>query len=82
MISRRYALEWQAQSHHNCALRDWLVITGPEAGQVWHDERVDQGGLWPYESADGRRVMFTEWYLDWLDEALGRFGVDRTIQLY
>jgi hypothetical protein len=28
--------------HHACALRDWLVITGPEAGQVWHDERVDK----------------------------------------
>jgi hypothetical protein len=68
--------------HHGCALRDWLVITGPEAGQVWHDERVDQGGLRPYEIADGKRLTFTEWYLDWLDDALRRFGLHQTIRLY
>jgi hypothetical protein len=68
--------------HHGCALRDWLVITGPKAGQVWHDGRVDQEGLRPYESADGRRLTFTEWYLDWLDDALRRFGLDHTIRLY
>jgi hypothetical protein len=62
--------------HHGCALRDWLVITGPEAGQVWHDARVDEGGLRPYERADGKRLTFTEWYLDWLDDALRRFGLD------
>jgi hypothetical protein len=50
--------------HHGCALRDWLVITGPEAGQVWHDARVDQKGLRPYESADGKRLTFTQWYLN------------------
>lgn len=68
--------------HHGCALRDWLVITGPEAGQVWHDARVDHGGLRPYESADGKRLTFAEWYLDWLDAALRRFGLGHTIQLY
>jgi hypothetical protein len=68
--------------HHGCALRDWLVITGPEAGEVWHDERVDQRGLRPYESADGRRLMFREWYLGWLNDALRRFGLDHTIHLY
>jgi hypothetical protein len=60
--------------HHGCALRDWLVITGPEAGQVWHDARVDEGGLRPYESTDRSRLTFTEWYLDWLDDALRSFG--------
>jgi hypothetical protein len=68
--------------HHGCALRDWLVITGPEAGQVWHDERVDQGGLRPYESPAGRRLTFTEWYLDWLDDALRTFSIDHTVRLY
>jgi hypothetical protein len=64
--------------HHGCALRDWLVITGPEAGQVWHDERVDQGGLRPYESDDGTRLTFTDWYLDWLNDALRRFGIEKS----
>jgi len=68
--------------HHGCAYRDWLVVTGPEAGQVWHDARVDQEGLRPYESTDGRRLTFAEWYLDWLDGALQKFGLDNIIRPY
>src|SRR5262249_4749913 len=67
--------------HHGCALRDWLIVTGPEAGQVWYDARVDQKGLQPYES-DGKRVTFAEWYLDWLGGALRKFGLDQAIRLY
>lgn len=61
--------------HHGCALRDWLVVTGPETGQVWHDARVDGGGLHPYERADGARQTFMDWYLDWLYGALLALGV-------
>jgi hypothetical protein len=68
--------------HHGCAYRDWLVVTGPEAGQVWSDERVDDKGLWPYERADGKRLTFAQWYLDWLDGALRRFGLDHTVRRY
>jgi hypothetical protein len=69
-------------SHHGCALRDLLVVTGPEAGHLWYDARVDQKGLRPYESADGKRLTFAEWYLDWLGGALRKFGLDHTIPLY
>jgi len=62
--------------HHGCALRDWLIVTGPEAGQVWHDARVDHNGLRPYESVDGRRLTFEEWYLDWLKATLRKFGIE------
>jgi hypothetical protein len=68
--------------HHGCAYRDWLVITGPEAGQVWSDERVDHKGLWPREGSDGERLTFAQWYLDWLDDALRKFSLDHTVRLY
>ena len=68
--------------HHGCAYRDWLVVTGPEAGQVWHDARPDERGLWPYESTDGRRLTFAEWYLDWLGGALQKFGLDHAVRLF
>lgn len=55
--------------HLGCALRQWLVVTGPEAGHIWNDERADEAGLSPVE-IDGRRVSFIEWYRGWLDEAL------------
>jgi hypothetical protein len=68
--------------HHGCALRDWLVVTGPESGQVWYDARVDHEGLRPYEGADGRRLTFAAWYLDWLGGALRTFDLDHTIRPY
>lgn len=55
--------------HRGCALRQWLVITGPESGNVWDDERTDCGGLKPVES-EGKRVAFLQWYRSWLDKAL------------
>jgi hypothetical protein len=61
--------------HQGCALREWLVVSGPEAGQVWYDGRVHNEGLRPYERADGRRLTFLDWYLDWLDDALRKFKI-------
>jgi hypothetical protein len=54
--------------HRGCGLRDWLVVSGPLAGEVWHDARVDWGGLRPV-SVDGRRGSFLSWYQRWLEEA-------------
>ena len=57
--------------HMGCALRQWLVVTGPEAGHVWNDYRVDENGLTPVE-IDGGRASFLSWYRAWLDDALSR----------
>lgn len=32
-------------SHLGCALCHWLIVTGPQAGQVWLDSRADLNGL-------------------------------------
>lgn len=32
------------------ALRQWIVVTGPEAGNVWCDNRADQNGLRPLKT--------------------------------
>lgn len=57
--------------HLGCALRQWLVVTGSEAGNVWDDRRADHGGLKPVRRS-GRRVKFLRWYRSWLDGALRR----------
>jgi hypothetical protein len=54
--------------HEGCAIRDWLIVTGPERGHVWLDDRASDGGLLPRDS-DGRRMDFGTWYLDWLSAA-------------
>lgn len=56
--------------HHGCALRTWLVVTGPEAGKVWYDGRADDAGLRPHQGAHGRHLTFGAWYEQWLDRSL------------
>jgi hypothetical protein len=56
--------------HLGCALRQWVVITGPEAGHVWGDDRVDERGLYPLQKGALKRITFLQWYRSWLDEAM------------
>jgi hypothetical protein len=56
--------------HLGCAIRQWLVLTGVEVGNVWDDDRTDHGGLKPLQQAGRERVTFLRWYRFWLDEAL------------
>jgi hypothetical protein len=62
--------------HEGCALRDWLVVSGPQAGHVWHDARADFDGWSPGTQAGGGHMTFAAWYLSWLDEALRITRVD------
>jgi hypothetical protein len=56
--------------HLGCATRQWLVVTGPEKGNIWNDFRADHEGLAPLHSAGQIRITFSDWYRTWLDEAL------------
>ncbi len=56
-------------AHLGCALRQWLVINGPQSGFVWEDRRADYGGIFPLQSDSGQQVSFSDWYLTWLHEA-------------
>ena len=56
--------------HLGCAYRQWLVVTGPEAGHVWCDDRADEKGLYPLEQDGRERVTFLDWYCSWLAEAI------------
>ena len=60
--------------HQGCAYRNWLVVTGVEAGNVWEDLRVDQKGLLPVKIKRKRRVTFLEWYDDWLQQAVSKLS--------
>lgn len=50
--------------HLGCALRQWLVISGPQAGKVWDDLRADYKGLRP------TGFTFLQWYRSWLNGLL------------
>lgn len=56
--------------HEGCAQRDWLVVTGPQAGTMWRDMRADNVGIAPLMNKDGTPMTFSDWYLDWLSSNL------------
>jgi len=51
-------------SHQGCGYYDRLVITGPQAGQVWSDGRVSDQGIGPLG------CDFYTWYDRWVTDAL------------
>lgn len=48
-------------AHLGCAIRLWLVVTGPERGYIWYDDRANLEGLRPL-ARNGERVGFLAWY--------------------
>lgn len=49
-----------------CALWDLLVVTGPERGYMWSDNRSDGLPLVPLRLPGRERVTFYDWFLAWL----------------
>lgn len=61
--------------HEGCAARDWLVVSGPERGNIWMDHRVDDKDLFPGRLGNLDRITFADWYLDWLAAAEKEAGI-------
>jgi hypothetical protein len=60
--------------NYGCALRFFLIVTGPCKGEVWHDWQADNTGVYPAVDGQGRRLGFLEWYEGWLDRSLSALG--------
>ncbi|MEH0577142.1 SMI1/KNR4 family protein [Streptomyces sp. B21-108] len=51
-------------SHEGGGSFHWLVVSGPQGGQVWLDDRPGDGRFRPLGE-----VGFAEWYLDWVEKS-------------
>ncbi|MBO0657195.1 SMI1/KNR4 family protein [Streptomyces triculaminicus] len=51
-----------------CAAREWLIISGPERGRIWSDNRADDEDLKPLLDDNGASMTFARWYLTWLEK--------------
>ncbi|MBX9653801.1 SMI1/KNR4 family protein [bacterium] len=51
-------------AHHGCGYYDRLVVSGPQAGEVWHDALGSQEEIIPLQ------LHFFEWYDKWLTESI------------
>ncbi|MGW4378462.1 SMI1/KNR4 family protein [Kitasatospora sp. NPDC004531] len=56
-------------SQLGCAARQWLILSGPERGRIWSDDRADDEDLTPLLGERGEPMTFARWYLAWLDES-------------
>ena len=66
--------------HLGCAIRTWLVVSGPERGRVWLDKRADYEGLSPLLDADGKRLTFLSWYRTWVEESLRQLATAEEVE--
>ncbi|MCX4390878.1 hypothetical protein OG777_28680 [Micromonospora peucetia] len=55
--------------HLGCALREALVVTGPQRGRIWADDTAESGGFRPLRDDDGTPLGFARWYRRWLEAA-------------
>lgn len=51
-----------------CGEYTLLVVAGPEYGNIWEDQRVNGGGIWPTIAADGTHQSFKNWIMRWVEE--------------
>lgn len=57
-------------AHLGCAIRIYLIVSGPRAGHIWTDDRASDAGIYPCTPRS-----FLDWYLAWLDESEGKAGI-------
>ncbi len=60
--------------HLGCGQAHYLVVSGPRAGEMWADLRVDREGIRPVTGAAGATMDFAAWYMAWLEDAPNRLG--------
>jgi hypothetical protein len=56
-------------SHQGCGRYVNLVITGKERGNIWVDNRVSDGGIYPVDSKKPKTDFIT-WYIDWIENSI------------
>ncbi|MEG1026476.1 MAG: SMI1/KNR4 family protein [Flavobacterium sp.] len=56
-----------------CGISIKLVINGLEYGNIWTDDRANEGGIYPsYELGNKEKITFLNWYELWLDNSLNK----------
>lgn len=58
-------------SDYGCGTRITLVVNGEAKGEVWTDDRTNDGGIYPsIELGNEGKLGFFDWYEKWLDNSL------------
>jgi len=57
-------------SNQGCGIIIYLVVSGPQRGYLWVDDRESCGGIYSIGGDDSDPVSFSTWYSDWLSWSL------------
>jgi len=63
--------------NYGCAIRFFLVVNGPQAGEVWIDRQAEDKGIIPERGEDGSTLHFLQWYEKWLDEGISKLRKEK-----
>ena len=62
-------------SNFGCGVSINLVVNGVEYGNIWIDDRCNDGGIYPDKSINSEnRLNFLNWYEQWLDKSLSEIS--------
>lgn len=63
-------------SNFGCGVSLLLVVNGEDYGNIWMDDRGNEGGIYPtYQFSNQKKVFFLKWYENWLDKSLEELKV-------
>lgn len=56
---------------YGCGVQVSLIVNGKEKGNMWTDDRINDGGIYPsVELGNTGKISFLDWYELWLDNGL------------
>lgn len=62
-------------SNLGCGVSMNLVVNEKEYGNLWVDDRCNEQGIYPNPYNENRdRIIFIDWYENWIDNELKRFN--------
>lgn len=57
--------------NYGCGIRINLVVNGKEYGNIWTDDRGNDGGIYPtIQLGEKTKIGFLDWYELWLDNSI------------
>lgn len=64
--------------NYGCGIILNLVVNGEEYGNVWTDDRGNNGGIYPtIQLGEKVKINFLDWYELWLDNSISEMKINR-----
>ena len=63
--------------NYGCGITLSLVVNGQEYGNIWTDDRGNDGGIYPTNQLEEKvKINFLDWYELWLDKSISEIKIN------